>query len=87
MPIAPGHLEMYELTLGPGTSSGGSFNRHEGEKAGYVLDGQLRLWLDHQAHLLNPGDTFRFPSILPHMFDNPTQAPVRVIWLASLKLV
>ncbi|WP_296573749.1 cupin domain-containing protein [Phreatobacter sp.] len=72
------------LTLNPGGSSGTDFVRHSGEKAGYVLAGRLRLWLDHEAHVLEPGDSFRFPSTVPHMFDNPTQQVARVIWVTTL---
>ncbi|WP_241665498.1 cupin domain-containing protein [Teichococcus oryzae] len=80
-PDAPGTMEMYELTLSPGGSSGADFVKHQGEKAGYVLAGTLRLWLDHEAHLLEEGDTFRFPSAVPHMFDNPGGAPTRIVWI------
>jgi len=81
-PEAPGRMEMYELTLSPGGSSGADFVKHEGEKAGYVLSGVLRLWLDHEAYHLEEGDTFRFASTVPHMFDNPTDAPTRIIWIS-----
>lgn len=76
-------LEMYELTLNPGGSSGADFFRHDGEKAGYVLAGRLRLWLDDQAQILEAGDSFRFPSQVPHMFDNPGEEAVRVIWVTA----
>ncbi len=64
-PAEKGEIEFYELTLNPGGSSGSDFVRHTGEKAGYVLAGKLRLWLDHEAHVLEPGDSFRFPSTVP----------------------
>jgi transcriptional regulator with XRE-family HTH domain len=83
-PAGQGQLELYELTLNPGGSSGTDFFQHTGEKAGYILSGSLRLWLDHQAHVLEAGDSFRFPSIVPHMFDNPTQQVARVIWVTTL---
>jgi len=83
-PAETGEIEFYELTLNPGGSSGTDFVRHTGEKAGYVLAGKLRLWLDHEAHVLEPGDSFRFPSTVPHMFDNPTQQVARVIWVTTL---
>ncbi|ONG56210.1 transcriptional regulator [Pseudoroseomonas deserti] len=82
-PDAPGQMEMYELTLSAGGSSGPDFVKHQGEKAGYVLAGTLRLWLDHEAHLLEAGDSFRFPSTVPHMFDNPTDAPTRIVWITN----
>ncbi len=84
-PDAPGQMEMYELTLSAGGSSGADFVKHQGEKAGYVLAGTLRLWLDHEAHLLEEGDSFRFPSTVPHMFDNPTDAPTRIVWITVPK--
>jgi len=84
-PAGKGQLELYELTLNPGGSSGTDFFQHTGEKAGYILSGSLRLWLDNQAHLLEAGDSFRFPSIVPHMFDNPTQQVARVIWVTTLQ--
>jgi transcriptional regulator with XRE-family HTH domain len=84
-PEGTGQLELYELTLNPGASSGTDFLQHTGEKAGYILSGSLRLWLDNQAHVLEAGDSFRFPSIVPHMFDNPTQQAARVIWVTTLR--
>ncbi|MCW1988657.1 transcriptional regulator with XRE-family HTH domain [Bradyrhizobium diazoefficiens] len=84
-PDGKGQLELYELTLNPGASSGTDFLQHTGEKAGYILSGSLRLWLDNQAHVLEAGDSFRFPSIVPHMFDNPTQQTARVIWVTTLR--
>ena len=84
-PDSKGQLELYELTLNPGASSGTDFLQHTGEKAGYILSGSLRLWLDNQAHVLEAGDSFRFPSIVPHMFDNPTQQVARAIWVTTLR--
>ncbi|WP_439370123.1 cupin domain-containing protein [Bradyrhizobium sp. PMVTL-01] len=83
-PDGKGQLELYELTLNPGASSGTDFLQHTGEKAGYILSGSLRLWLDNQAHLLEVGDSFRFPSTVPHMFDNPTHQVARAIWVTTL---
>jgi len=36
-PADKGQLELYELTLKPGASSGTDFLQHTGEKAGYIL--------------------------------------------------
>src|SRR3979411_2336402 len=84
-PEGNGELELYELTLNPGGSSGTDFFQHTGEKAGYILSGSLRLWLDHEAHLLEAGDSFRFPSMGAHMFDNPTQPVGRGLWGPQLR--
>jgi hypothetical protein len=50
-PAEKGELELYELTLNPGGSSGTDFFQHTGEKAATSLSGSLRLWLDHEAHV------------------------------------
>jgi transcriptional regulator with XRE-family HTH domain len=80
---APEHFEMYELLLQPGGSSGTDFYSHLGEKAGLVLSGTPRLWLDGEAHPLEEGDSFHFPSTVPHQFDNPGKAPSRMVWVMA----
>jgi len=82
-PAQGGALEIYELTLNPGASSGADFVQHVGEKAVYVLAGRIRIWLDHEPHVLDAGDSVCFPSTVPHMFDNPEQAVARAIWVTS----
>lgn len=86
-PAVEGEMEMYELTLAPGSASGTDFLSHLGEKAGYVLEGRMRLWLDHQANILEAGDSFRFPSTVPHMFDNPAAESCRVLWICIRRLL
>src|SRR5256886_3362724 len=61
-PAEKGELELYELTLNPGGSSGTDFFQHTGEKAGYILSGSLRLWLGPQARNLEASGNCRFPS-------------------------
>ncbi|MBE9607142.1 helix-turn-helix transcriptional regulator [Acetobacteraceae bacterium H6797] len=82
-PDRDGPLELYELTISPEGSSGSDFVTHNGLKAGYVLAGRLRLWLDQTPYLLEPGDSFTFPGTLPYMFDNPGKETGRVLWLSA----
>lgn len=82
-PERPGLIEIYELLLKPGGTSGPEFYSHKGEKAGLVVSGSLRLWIDEQPHLLNEGDSFRFPSEIAHRFDNPGPDSARVIWVVA----
>jgi quercetin dioxygenase-like cupin family protein len=76
-------MEMYELTLEAGGSSGADFYNHEGEKAGVVVAGTLRLWLHEESYILEEGDSFQFPSAIPHRFDNPGRHLARVLWINS----
>jgi transcriptional regulator with XRE-family HTH domain len=82
-PAHPELFEMYELLLQPGGSSGVDFYSHLGEKAGIILSGTLRLWLDGEAHFLEEGDSFQFPSTVPHQFDNPGKRPSRILWVMA----
>lgn len=76
-------MEMYELTIESGGSSGVDFYSHEGEKAGVVVAGSLRLWLRDDLFTLEEGDSFQFPSPVPHRFDNPGRHLARILWINS----
>jgi transcriptional regulator with XRE-family HTH domain len=82
VPELPGMIEMYEVKLTPGGSSGPEFFPHPGEKAGLVLTGTIRLWIDEAPSVLEAGDGFRFPSDLPHRFDNYGSTEAHLIWIA-----
>lgn len=82
-PSSPLLLEMYELLLQPGGSSGPEFYSHLGEKAGLVMSGSMRLWLEEKPHILEEGDSFQFPSTVPHQFDNPGREPSRILWIVA----
>ncbi|WP_367615335.1 helix-turn-helix domain-containing protein [Teichococcus aerophilus] len=81
-PKDAGSVEMYELTISPDGSSGSDFLTHEGWKAGYILAGRIRLWLDQSPHSLEPGDSFLFPGTMPYMFDNPGRETGRMLWFS-----
>jgi transcriptional regulator with XRE-family HTH domain len=74
-------LDLYMITLEPGGSSGDEPYSHEGEEAGYVLEGGLELIVDGRRHVLGEGDTFRFASGRPHRFINAGSRPARVLWI------
>ncbi len=83
-PEGPGLIEVYELSLKPGGTSGPEFYSHVGEKAGVIMAGSLRLWLDEQPYTLNEGDSFRFPSQIAHRFENQGGGSARVIWVVAV---
>lgn len=83
-PVEAGAVEMYEITLHARGSSGEDSYPHNGiEKAGIVLSGTLRLWLENELTVLHEGDSFRFPSRLAHRFDNPGPQATRVVWIVA----
>ncbi|MGI9487092.1 MAG: helix-turn-helix domain-containing protein [Geminicoccaceae bacterium] len=61
----------------------------EGEQHGVVLEGEILLLLDDERIVLKKGDSFSYPSTIPHRFYNngPSEAvmvwamaPVRISW-------
>lgn len=54
-------------------SSGADLYTHQGEEAGYVLQGRLLLVFSDQRWILEPGDSFHFASNLPHRFENASR--------------
>ena len=75
-----------ELVLGlsryaPGASSGDDAYTHKGEEAGLVLAGTLALTIGAEDYSLAEGDSFSFPSHLPHRYANPSaDTETVVVW-------
>jgi transcriptional regulator with XRE-family HTH domain len=81
VPYAAGRLlEGFVFIMQPGGHSGGLL-QHEGEECGYVLSGQLELTVGGKRYVLNPGDSFFFPSPIPHAYRNPGRSIARVVWI------
>jgi len=54
---------------------------HEGEEAGYVLEGEVELVVNGRSYHLEPGDFFVFPSHLPHGYRNAGTKTARILWV------
>lgn len=79
-PSLAGALELLASRFPPGASSGAEPYTHAGEEAGVVIRGRLELWVDGKSFLLEAGDSFGFPSSLPHRYRNPGTEEAEVIW-------
>lgn len=76
-----GHLLQANIHIvAPGGGSMGPM-RHEGDEMGYVLEGRLELCIGESVYELLPGDSFSFPSTLPHTYRNPGAEVARVLWV------
>jgi transcriptional regulator with XRE-family HTH domain len=81
VPNGQGHLLQGNIHIvAPGGGSMGPM-RHEGDEVGFVLEGRLELSIDDTMYLLNPGDSFAFPSNLAHTYRNPGPELTRVLWV------
>jgi transcriptional regulator with XRE-family HTH domain len=79
-PSLAGALELLASRFPPGASSGAEPYTHAGEEAGVVIRGRLELWVDGKSFLLEAGDSFGFPSSLPHRYRNSGTEEAEVIW-------
>lgn len=81
VPFGDGRLlEGFVVVIEPGGHSGGQI-QHKGEEVGYVLEGTLELTIEGRSHRLVAGDSFHFPSDLPHSYGNAGTTELRVVWI------
>ncbi len=55
----------------------------EGEQHGIVTKGEILLILDEERIVLKKGDSFSYPSTLPHRFFNNSDKEAEMIWAMS----
>jgi transcriptional regulator with XRE-family HTH domain len=70
------------VTYAPQGSSSveGKMMRHAALEYGVLLEGTLSLRIEFDRYELEPGDSFCFDAIRPHMYVNEGDAPARGIW-------
>jgi len=77
-----GRLNLFLVQMEPGGSTGDELYTHDGEEAGLVLEGEMKLTVDAESWTLKRGDSFRFASRRPHRFSNPSnENKAVVLWV------
>jgi transcriptional regulator with XRE-family HTH domain len=77
-----GRLNLFLVRLEPGGSTGDELYTHDGEEAGLVIEGEMKLTVDAESWTLKQGDSFRFASRRPHRFSNPSgKTQAVVLWV------
>lgn len=79
-PNLRGQLELLLCRFPQGTSSGTKAYTHRGEEAGIILEGRMELFIGEQRFVLESGDSFGFPSTIPHRYRNVGDGEAVVIW-------
>jgi transcriptional regulator with XRE-family HTH domain len=74
-----GRLNLFLVHMEPGGSTGDELYTHDGEEAGLVIEGEMKLTVDAESWTLKRGDSFRFASRRPHRFSNPSNANKAVV--------
>jgi transcriptional regulator with XRE-family HTH domain len=83
-----GRLNLFLVHMEPGGSTGDESYSHDGEEAGLVLSGKMKLTVDAESWTLKQGDSFRFASRRPHRFSNPSDdAKAVVLWVNCVTAV
>lgn len=76
-------LELLRCTFPPGSESGKEPYTHQGEEAGFIISGELDLWIGERHIVLGEGDSFAFGSDLPHRYANTGNRECVVIWAVT----
>jgi transcriptional regulator with XRE-family HTH domain len=76
-------FSMLESLLEPGASSGERQMSDRSQQGGYVLEGELTLWVgaDEECATLHVGDAFQVPSYAQCRYANQSDKPTRVLWV------
>jgi transcriptional regulator with XRE-family HTH domain len=83
-----GRLNLFLVHMEPGGSTGDELYAHDGEEAGLVVSGKMKLTVDAETWTLKQGDSFRFGSRRPHRFSNPSgDAKAVVLWVNCVSAV
>ncbi|QIB33732.1 cupin domain-containing protein [Ancylobacter pratisalsi] len=81
VPSAEGRLlEGFLVVIEPGGHTNGSLH-HRGEEVGFIIEGELELTVNGEVYQLSGGDSFYFPSDLPHAYRNPGTTRMRAVWI------
>jgi uncharacterized cupin superfamily protein len=67
-------IEFLPCIMPPGTGTDDDAYSHDGEEAGYVLEGKSELRVGARHFLLNEGDSFACSSNEPHRYEIPARA-------------
>lgn len=81
VPYAKGHLLQGNIhVIAPGGSTDGTLT-HDGEEVGYVISGEIELWVGEQRYRLSAGDSFCYRSEIPHGYSNRGTEEARVLFV------
>ena len=80
-PAAAGGAEMCRAVIDPAASRGDVlFFTRKGEQVGYVIEGQLELFVRERLLKLKAGDSFCYDGGTPRRWRNPGTTPTTVLW-------
>ena len=82
-PHLRGRMAVLWVTFPPGEQSSLQPVRHVGEECVVIVSGTLEVLIGDRPVRLEQGDSMTFDSEAPHLFRNPTDAPVQAFVVIS----
>lgn len=80
-PASTGGVELYRAVIDPNGSTGDAlFFTYKGEQVGYVVEGQLELFIQDRLYRLQAGDSFCYDGVTPRRWRNPGPSITTVLW-------
>ena len=73
------HMEPFMIAVNPAPLGEHSLSSHEGEEFVYVLEGEIEIEYGKDLHVLAPGDSIYYDSIVPHQLRAHGDAPARIL--------
>lgn len=73
------HMEPFMIEVNPATSEARALSSHEGEEFIYILNGQIEIEYGKDTHVLEPGDSIYYDSIVPHEVRAHGEQPARIL--------
>lgn len=75
-------VEMILCRLPPGSGAKEAYS-HKGNEVGFVMSGELELWVGARHFHLFAGDSCSFASSEPHRYRNPGAVEAVILWAIS----
>lgn len=80
-PDLQGEIEFLKVSIKPGNKNkNDGMVTHEGEECGIVVKGKIKVILGDEEYILEEGDSIRYKSTIPHVFENIGEEPSVSYW-------
>jgi transcriptional regulator with XRE-family HTH domain len=73
------HMEPFLIDVNPAKAGSHGLSSHEGEEFIFVLDGKIEIEYGKDLHVLDPGDSIYYDSVVPHQLRSHGGAPARIL--------
>ena len=73
------HMEPFLIDIKPSSTNEPILSSHEGEEFIFVLKGSIKINYGKEVHVLNPGDSIYYDSIVDHLVSALNKQPAQIV--------